>query len=154
EEAKERRHQMLDTLSAASDEMTDLILEEKEVPVDMIRKALRKGTLEGTFTPVHCGSSKNFHGVQHLLDLVVDCLPSPLERPSVDGIHPKTRVAGTRKPEASEPMSALAFKTVAEPTGDLVYIRVYSGELKPGDTYTNTTNGKKERIARFYRMMG
>src|SRR5215218_9079243 len=153
-EAKKRRAEMLDGVSAASDEMTELILEEKDVPVEMIRRALRKGTLDNTFTPVHCGSSKNFHGVQHLLDLVVDCLPSPLDRPPVDGLHPKTKEALQRKPDASEPMSALAFKTVAEVNGDLVYIRVYSGEMKPGESYTNTTNGRKERIARFYRMMG
>ncbi|HEX3314622.1 MAG TPA: elongation factor G [Gemmataceae bacterium] len=153
-EAKKRRAEMLDTVSAASDEVTNLILEEKEVPIDMIRAALRKGTLENTFTPVHCGSSKMFHGVQQLLDLVVDCLPSPAERPPVDGLHPKTKAHLTRKPEPSEPMSALAFKTVAESTGDLVYVRVYSGELKPGETYINSTTGKKERIARFYRMMG
>lgn len=154
EEAQTRREQMLDGVSAASDEITELILDGKEVPVELIRKALRKGTLEGTFTPVHCGSSKMFHGVQHLLDLVVDCLPSPMDRPPVDGLHPKTKDAVTRRPDPKEPMSALAFKTVAEVNGDLVYIRVYSGELKPGETYTNTTNGRKERIARFYRMMG
>lgn len=153
-EAKKRREEMLDTLSIACDEVTELILEGKEVPVDLIRKTLRKGTLEGKFTPVHCGSSKNFHGVQHLLDLVVDCLPSPLDRPPVDGVHPKTKEPETRKPDPKEPVSALAFKTVAEPTGDLVYIRVYSGELKPGATYMNTTNNKRERIARFFRMMG
>src|SRR5579883_59643 len=154
DEAKLRREQMLDGLSAASDEVTELILEGKDVPVDLIRKTLRKGTLDGVFTPVHCGSSKNFHGVQHLLDLVVDCLPSPLDRPPVEGTHPKSKEVVTRKPDAKEPMSALAFKTVAESTGDLVYIRVYSGEMKPGETYLNTTNGKKERVARFYRMMG
>jgi elongation factor G len=154
EEAKARRELMLDGVSAASDEITELILEGKDVPEDLIRKALRKGTLDNIFTPVHCGSSKNFHGVQHLLDLVVDCLPSPLDRPPVDGTHPKTKEPAKRKPDASEPMSALAFKTVAESTGDLVYIRVYSGEMKPGETYLNTTNGKKERVARFYRMMG
>lgn len=153
-EAKKRREEMLDGVSAASDEVTELILEGKDVPVEMIRRALRKGTLDNTFTPVHCGSSKNFHGVQHLLDLVVDCLPSPLDRPPVDGMHPKTKEALKRKPDASEPMSALAFKTVAEVNGDLVYIRVYSGEMKPGESYLNTTNGRKERIARFYRMMG
>jgi elongation factor G len=153
-EAQLRREQMLDGVSAASDEITELILEGKDVPAELIRKALRKGTLDNTFTPVHCGSSKMFHGVQHLLDLVVDCLPSPLDRPPVDGLHPKTKDALKRKPDSSEPMSALAFKTVAETNGDLVYIRVYSGEMKPGETYTNTTNGKKERIARFYRMMG
>jgi elongation factor G len=153
-EATKRREEMLDGVSAASDEITELILEGKDVPEEMIRTALRKGTLENIFTPVHCGSSKNFHGVQHLLDLVVDCLPSPLDRPPVDGINPKTKDAVQRKPEAGEPMSALAFKTVAETNGDLVYIRVYSGEMKPGEVYQNTTTGKKERIARFYRMMG
>jgi elongation factor G len=154
DEAAKRREQMLDGVSAASDEIMELVLDGKPVSEELIRKALRKGTLEGTFTPVHCGSSKMFHGVQQLLDLVVDCLPSPLDRPPVDGAHPKTKEPEVRKPEASEPMSALAFKTVAETNGDLVYIRVYSGELKPGETYTNTTTGKKERIARFYRMMG
>ncbi|MFO0848475.1 MAG: elongation factor G [Gemmataceae bacterium] len=153
-EAEKRREQMLDAVSAASDEIMEAVLEGKEVTEQQILKALRKGTLDGLFTPVHCGSSKNFHGVQQLLDLVVDCLPSPLDRPPVDGIQPKTKDVVQRKPEASEPMSALAFKTVAESTGDLVYIRVYSGEMKPGETYLNTTNGKRERIARFYRMMG
>jgi elongation factor G len=153
-EAAKRREQMLDAVSAASDEIMEKVLDGQDVPEGLILKALRKGTLDGTFTPVHCGSSKMFQGVQQLLDLVVDCLPSPLDRPPVDGINPKTKEVEQRKPEPSEPMSALAFKTVAEPTGDLVYIRVYSGELKPGENYTNTTNGKKERIARFYRMMG
>ncbi len=154
EEAAKRREQMLDGVSTASDEVMEAVLEGKEVTEKQILAALRKGTLENIFTPVHCGSSKMFHGVQQLLDLVVDCLPSPLDRPPVDGIHPKTKEAHKRKPEASEPLSALAFKTVAETNGDLVYIRVYSGELKPGESYLNTTTGKRERIARFYRMMG
>jgi elongation factor G len=154
DEATKRREQMLDGVSAASDEIMELVLDGKDVPEDLILKALRKGTLENTFTPVHCGSSKMFHGVQHLLDLVVDCLPSPLDRPPVAGTHPKTKEVSLRKPEASEPMAALAFKTVAETNGDLVYVRVYSGEMKPGETYLNTTTGKRERIARFYRMMG
>jgi elongation factor G len=153
-EATKRREQMLDGLSAASDEVTELILEGKEVPVDLIRKTLRHGTLENIFTPVHCGSSKMFHGVQHLLDLVVDCLPNPTQRPPIVATHPKTKETVIRKPEPTDPMSALAFKTVAETNGDLVYIRVYSGEMRPGEVYINTTNGKKERIARFYRMMG
>ena len=154
EEAQKRREQMLDAVSVASDEIMEAVLEGKPVSVEQIIKALRKGTLEGMFTPVHCGSSKMFHGVQQLLDLVVDCLPSPEDRPPVDGMHPKSKESMQRKPLASEPMSALAFKTVAETNGDLVYVRVYSGEMKPGETYINTTNGKKERIARFYRMMG
>jgi elongation factor G len=154
EEAQLRREQMLDGVSVASDEITEAVLEGKPVTEQQIRAALRKGTLEGLFTPVHCGSSKLFQGVQQLLDLVVDCMPSPLDRPPVEGTHPKTKEVSLRKPEASEPLAALAFKTVAETNGDLVYIRVYSGELKPGETYANTTTGKRERIARFYRMMG
>ncbi len=153
-EATARREQMLDGVSIASDEIMEAVLDGKPVSEQQILAALRKGTLDNQFTPVHCGSSKMFHGVQQLLDLVVDCLPSPLDRPPVDGVHPKSKEPLKRKPEASEPMSALAFKTVAETNGDLVYIRVYSGELRPGENYTNTTTGKKERIARFYRMMG
>ncbi|OWK44564.1 elongation factor G [Fimbriiglobus ruber] len=154
DEAVLRRGELLDAISVASDEVTELVLEGKPISEELIKAALRKGTLEGLFTPVHCGSSKMYQGVQQLLDLVVDCLPSPLDRPPVDGIHPKTKEVLTRKPDPKEPLSALAFKTVAESTGDLVYIRVYSGVLKPGENYTNTTNGKRERIARFYRMMG
>ncbi len=154
DEAAKRREQMLDGVSAASDEIMEAVLEGKPVSEQQILTALRKGTLDNLFTPVHCGSSKMFHGVQQLLDLVVDCLPSPLDRPPVEGTHPKTKEISLRRPDASEPMSALAFKTVAETNGDLVYIRVYSGELKPGENYTNTTTGKRERIARFYRMMG
>src|SRR5918912_1451323 len=120
----------------------------------MIRKVLRKGTLEGVFTPVHCGSAKMYQGVQQLLDIVVDCLPSPLDRAPVEGLHPKTKDVATLRPEPTEPVSALAFKTVAESTGDLVYIRVYSGELKPGETVLNTTVNRSERVARIYRMMG
>ena len=153
-EAQKRRSEMLDGVSLASDEIMELVLEGKDVPVIKIKHALRKGTLDNTFTPVHCGSSKMFHGVQQLLDLVVNCLPSPIERPPVEATSTKTGEVSYRKPQADEPMSALAFKTVAETNGDLVYIRVYSGELKPGETYINTTTGKKERIARFYRMMG
>ncbi len=154
EEATKRRAEMLDGASIASDEIMEAVLEEREVTVPQILAALRKGTLDNLFTPVHCGSSKMFHGVQQLLDLVVDCLPSPLDRPPVHGTHPKTKEEFLRRPDADEPMSALAFKTVAEVNGDLVYIRVYSGTMKPGETYMNTTTGKKERIARFMRMMG
>ena len=153
-DADKRRAELLDVISLASDEVMELVLEGKEVSEEQLNAALRHGTLESIFTPVHCGSSKMYEGVQQLLDLVVDCLPSPLDRPPVEGIHPKTKEVFLRKPDPSEPMSALAFKTVAESNGDLVYIRVYSGEMLPGEPYTNTTNGKKERMSRFYRMMG
>jgi elongation factor G len=155
-QAKEYHAHLLEAASHASDEIVELILEEKPVSKELLKAALRKGTLEGKLTPVICGSSKNFHGVQLLLDSVVDYLPSPNDRPPVSGLVPKdkekTRVE--RKPDPKEPLSALAFKTVTEPTGDLVYVRVYSGEMHPKDEVHNTTSGRSERIARIFRMMG
>jgi elongation factor G len=153
-EAAKYREQLLDVASHADDEMIELILEGKDVPEEVLIRALRAGTLDGKFTPIFCGSSKNFHGVQLLLDAVVDLLPSPMDRPPVEGIVPKTKEKAQRKPETKEPFAGLAFKTVAESTGDLVYVRVYSGELTPGGTYLNTTIGRNERVGRIYRMMG
>ena len=154
DEAAMYREQLLETASLADDELAEMILEGKGVSKEKLLSALRKGTIENKFSPIYCGSSKNFHGVQVLLDAVVNFLPSPLDRPPVDGINPKTKEKVARKPDPKEPFSGLAFKTVTEPTGDLVYVRVYSGTLKQGDTVLNTTYGKSERIARLYRMMG
>ncbi len=153
-QAEEYHHLLLETASHCDDHLLELILEGKPVPTDLVRTALRKGTLEGKLTPVFCGSSKNFHGVQLLLDAVVEYLPSPSDRPPVEGTVPKTKEKALRRPDPKEPFSCLAFKTVTEPTGDLVYLRIYSGELHPKDEVFNTTSGKSERIARIFRMMG
>src|SRR5262245_28969949 len=152
--AEKYRELLIDEAAHVSDEITMLHLEEKEIPEKLLIDALRKGTLENRFSPVHCGTSKMFHGVRELLDMVVDFLPSPVDRPPVEGIIPKKKEKAKRKPDLKEPFSGLAFKTVAESTGDLVYTRVYSGVLKQGGMYLNTTAGKTERIARIYRMMG
>jgi elongation factor G len=154
EQAEEYHHKLLDVASLADDEMTELLLEGKPVSEDMLRRALRTGTLQGKFTPILCGSSKNYHGVHLLLDSVVDYLPSPLDRPPVSGIVPKSKERAERKPDATEPFSCLAFKTITEPTGDLVFLRIYSGQLRPKDDVLNTTVNRGERIARIYRMMG
>jgi elongation factor G len=154
--AAEYHHELLEAASHADDHLVELILEEKPVPKEMLQAALRKGTIEGTLTPILCGSSKMFHGVQLLLDAVVDYLPSPAERPPVSGFAPKDKERNRveRKADPKAPLSSLAFKTVTEPTGDLVYTRIYSGELHPKDEVLNTTNGRSERIARIFRMMG
>lgn len=152
--AEKYRELLIDEAAHVCDEITMLHLEEKEIPEKLLIDALRKGTLENRFSPVHCGTSKMFHGVRELLDMVVDFLPSPVDRPPVEGIIPKKKEKAERRPDLKEPFSGLAFKTVAESTGDLVYTRVYSGQLKQGETYLNTTAGKTERIARIYRMMG
>jgi elongation factor G len=153
-QAEQYRQQLCEAASHTDDRVVELILEEKPVPKELLKEALRKGTLTGQLTPILCGSSKNFHGVQLLLDSVVDYLPSPADRPPVHGQVPKTKERAERRPDAGEPLSALAFKTVTEPTGDLVYLRIYSGELHPKDEVVNTTTGKSERVARVFRMMG
>ncbi len=152
--ADEYRHHLLEAASHADDHLVELILEGKDVPEEVLLKAIRAGTLSGKLTPVYCGSSKNFHGVQLLLDAVVDFLPSPAERGAVQGLVPKTKEKGERKPDPKEPFSGLAFKTISEPTGDLVFVRIYSGELHPKDEVLNTANGRTERVARIFRMMG
>jgi len=152
--ANEYRHHLLEAASHADDHLVELILDGKEVSEELLIKAIRAGTLGNKLTPVYCGSSKNFHGVQLLLDAVVDFLPSPLDRPPVQGIVPKTKEKGERRPDATEPFSCLAFKTITEPTGDLVFLRIYSGELHPKDEVLNTYNKREERVARIFRMMG
>ena len=155
-QAEEYHGHLLEAASHADDHLLELLLEGKPVSEEVLRKALRAGTIAGKLTPVLCGSSKTFHGVQLLLDGVVDYLPSPLERPPVEGIVPKSKEKERvqRKPEATEPFACLAFKTVTEPTGDLVFLRIYSGELHPKDDVLNTTAGRSERVARIFRMMG
>src|SRR5262249_12634001 len=152
DQAKKSREELLEVASHACDELLELLLESKPVSDEIIRRALRMGTLKGRFTPVLCGSAKEFHGVRILLDAGRDSLPSPLDRPPVEGIVPRTKDPIIRKPEASEPFSALSFKTVSEKHGDLVFLRIYSGELHPGDTVTNSVVKKSERISHAYRL--
>jgi elongation factor G len=154
EEAALWREHLLEAASHADDELLEYVLEGKDVPEPMIRRALRAGTLSGKLTPVHCGSSKEYHGVRLLLDAVRDYLPSPLDRPPVEGVVPKTKERAERKPLPSDPFAALAFKTVSEKHGDLVFLRIYSGELRPGDTIQNTVTKRSERISHIYRLMG
>src|SRR6516165_7953269 len=152
--AEEYRQHLLEAASHADDELLEKVLEGQEVPEELLRKALRVGTISGKLTPILCGSSKNFHGVQLLLDSVVDYLPSPAERPPVQGVAPKSKERVERKPDPAEPFACLAFKTVGETTGDLVFLRIYSGELRPKDEVVNTTVNRTERVARIFRMMG
>jgi elongation factor G len=152
--AQDYRHRLLEAASHGDDELLELVLEGKEVPIELLRKALRAGTLSGKLTPILCGSSKNFQGVQLLMDSVVEYLPSPADRPAVKGVVPKSKEVTERLPDPKAPFSGLAFKTITEPTGDLIFVRIYSGELRPKDDVMNTTMKKSERVARIYRMMG
>ena len=120
---------------------------------DEIKRAIRAGTLSMKLTPVFCGSAFKNKGVQPLLDAVVDFLPSPIDLPPVVGVNPETGGELTRKADASEPFSALAFKIMSDPfAGQLTYFRVYSGKLSTGSYVYNVTQGKKERVGRLLKM--
>ena len=115
--------------------------------------AIRKGTISMQIVPACCGSSFKNKGVQFLLDAVMRYLPSPLDKGSVSGTHPRTGEEITRKPSADEPFCALVFKIATDPfVGRLAFLRAYSGRLDAGSYVFNTRTGKKERVARLYQM--
>ncbi len=152
--AHEYHHLLIDAIAEHDDELMETYLgDEESVTPDMIRRALRIGTLADAFTPVLCGSAFKNKGVQPLLDAVIDYLPSPLDVPSIQGIDPKSEAEETRDASLEAPFSALAFKVMSDPfVGKLTYFRVYSGKLKAGDRVLNTTTGKTERIGRILQM--
>ena len=154
EQAAEYHHQLIDAISHFDDEVLEAYLEdESSVAPEMIRRAVRAGTLSDEITPVLLGSAFKNKGVQPLLDAVIDYLPSPLDVPPVTGIDPKTDAEAERKASEDEPFSALAFKVMSDPyVGKLTYFRVYSGRLKAGDRVLNATSGKTERIGRILQM--
>jgi len=154
EQAQEYHHQMIDTISHFDDEVLAAYIEdESSVTAEMIRRAVRAGTLADEITPVLLGSAFKNKGVQLLLDAVIDYLPSPLDVPSVHGIDPKDGSNEERPADPKAPFSALAFKVMSDPyVGKLTYFRVYSGTLKAGDRVLNTTTGRTERISRILQM--
>jgi elongation factor G len=154
EQAHEYHHQLIDAVADHDDELMETYLDDEErVTPDMLRRALRKATLDISVTPVLCGSAFKNKGVQPLLDGVIDYLPSPLDVPPIHGIDPRTENELSRRPELDEPFAALAFKVMSDPfVGKLTYIRVYSGQVKQGNRLMNTTTGKTERVGRILRM--
>jgi elongation factor G len=154
EQAEEYHHNLIDAIAEFDDELTETYLEdEKSVTPEMIRRALRAGTLANAITPVLLGSAFKNKGVQPLLDAVVEYLPSPLEVPPVQGFDPKSETEALREPSLEAPFSALVFKVMSDPfVGKLTYFRVYSGQVKAGERVLNTTSGKTERISRILQM--
>ena len=151
-EAKEYREQMLDAVSVVSDELTEAILEEREIPSDLILTALRKATLERKVTPVFMGSAYRNKGIQPLLDGVTRLLPCPsdVENDALDMDNNEAVVALTTDPE--KPVVAFAFKLEDGQYGQLTYIRVYQGIISKGSTIVNVRNGRKVKVGRVARM--
>ena len=145
--AEEYRIKLVEAVAETDDSLTEKYLEGEEFTEDEIRVALRKGTIGGTIVPMLCGSAFKNKGVQLLLDSVIDYLPSPLDKPPIQGLLPNGDPV-LRHPSDEEPLSALAFKIMADPYGRLTFVRVYSGILKKGSYVLNSAKGKKERVSR------
>ncbi|MBR3863769.1 MAG: elongation factor G [Clostridia bacterium] len=151
EDAELYRSQLLDVAAEQDDEVMMKYLDGEELTVDEIKSSIRKATLAMKVTPVLCGSSYRNKGVQHLLDAIVDYLPSPLDVANVVGVNRKGDEE-IRKTSDNEPFAGLAFKIVADPYGKLAFFRCYSGKLVSGSYVYNSTKGKKERVGRLVRM--
>ncbi|MGL5065846.1 MAG: elongation factor G, partial [Microcoleus sp.] len=145
--ATEYRTKLIESVAETDDALTEKYLEGEELTEAEIRAALRQGTIAGTIVPMLCGSAFKNKGVQLLLDAVIEYLPSPLEVPPIQGILPNGDTA-ERFADDTAPLSALAFKIMADPYGRLTFVRVYSGILKKGTYVLNSTKDKKERISR------
>lgn len=153
DDAQSWRDVMLEALYPFSNEMMELAFEEKPIPTELIRKTLRAACVEMKIQPVLCGSALHGMGVQPLLDAVGHYLPSPLDRPAVVGVDPKKRDKQlARKPSPQEPFCALVFKILPAKTGDLYWIRVYSGVLDSNSRVYNPNRDKKENIAQLWQI--
>ncbi|XOF35223.1 MAG: elongation factor G [Candidatus Electrothrix sp. YB6] len=150
--AEEKREELLDAVSMFSDELMEAMLEEEDIPEELVRAAIRKGTLALELAPVMIGSAYKNKGVQPLLDAVEQYLPSPtdVENTALDLDKDEEKVTVSNNP--NDPLVALAFKLEDGRYGQLTYVRTYQGILKKGDTIINTRTGKKVKVGRLVRM--
>ncbi len=150
--ANEKRTELIEAIAEFDDDLMNKYLEGEEIPVDMIKKAIRKGTLSVEFFPVMCGTALGNKGVKLLLDAIIDYMPAPTDIEAIKG----TDMNGNeieRHPSDNEPFSALAFKVMTDPfVGKLTFFRVYSGHLSSGSYVLNASKDKKERVGRILQM--
>ncbi len=153
EKAEEYREMMLDAIASEDDDVAALYLEGEEVPIEELKRAIRKATIANKIVPVTCGTSYKNKGVQKLLDAIVDYMPSPIDVPHIKGVNPETGDEVERPSSDDEPFAALAFKIATDPfVGKLCFFRVYSGVLQAGSTVYNACKDKNERIGRIVQM--
>ena len=153
DQANEYHEKLMDAVSTFDDDIAMMYLEGEEVPIDMIKAAIRKATIANEMVPVVCGTSYKNKGVQQVLDAVVDYMPSPLDKKGIKGVNPDTEEEDFRPASDEAPFSALAFKIATDPyVGKLCFFRVYSGTLEKGSTVLNCTKGSKERLGRILQM--
>ncbi len=153
QKAEEFKKKLVELAVEQDDEIMEHYLDGKEPNIEELKKCIRKGTINGAFVPVLCGTAFKNKGVQPMLDAVIDYLPSPLDLPPVKGVELSGSKELTRASSDSEPFSALAFKIMTDPfVGTLAFARVYSGVIDSGSTVENTVKGKKERVGRMLQM--
>jgi len=154
DEAREYRSKLLEAVAEFDDNLLEKYFDDENSLTEReILDALREATISGKVVPMMCGSAFKNKGVQTMLDMVMEILPSPLDVEAIEGINPKTGGEEKRKPDANEPFSALAFKIATDPyVGRLCFTRAYSGTLNSGTYVMNTRSGSKERISRIYQM--
>ncbi|MEM7045550.1 MAG: elongation factor G [Pseudomonadota bacterium] len=153
DQAETYRSQLIEAAVELDDDALEAYFGGEEPSEETLKACIRKGTLDGTFVPVLCGSAFKNKGVQPLLDAVVDFLPSPTEVPPTQGVKPGTDEPMERQSSDDQPFSALAFKIMTDPfVGTLSFIRIYSGVLESGSYVMNTVKGQRERIGRILEM--
>ena len=153
DKAQKMHDEMVEKIVETDDALLERYFEGEEISIDELKKAIRKGTIAKTFTPVLCGSSYKNKGVQMLLDAMVEYLPSPLDIPPIKGINPDTGEEEERPADENAPFAGLAFKIMTDPyVGGLTFFRVYSGKLTAGSYVYNSNTGKQERVGRLIRM--
>ncbi len=153
DKVEEYRSTLIEIAVDADEEVMEQYLEGNEPDEETLHRIIRKGTIEGLFVPVLCGSAFKNKGVQTLLDSVVRYMPSPLDIGNVKGVDAKTEEPDSRPPESDAPLSSLAFKIMNDPyVGSLTFTRIYSGTMEAGSYVMNTVKGKKERIGRMLLM--
>ncbi len=154
EEVAEWREKMLEAVSEFDDKIMEKFFEAPETITEReVLDALRKACVANKIVPMVCGSSFKNKGVQTMLDLVMELMPSPLDKEVTKGTNPDTEAEVTRKPDAKDPFTALAFKIATDPfVGRLCFVRAYSGRLDAGSYVLNTRSGNKERISRIFQM--
>ena len=154
EKAVAYRAQLVEAAVEMDDQAMNDYLEGKEISVETLKKCIRAAVKAGTFFPILCGSAFKNKGVQPMLDAVVEYLPSPLDRETINGVSYKDpEQADSRKPDAAQPFAGLAFKIMNDPyVGTLTFVRIYSGKLNSGDKVINSTRDKEERVGRMLLM--
>ncbi|HPT65757.1 MAG TPA: elongation factor G [Candidatus Woesebacteria bacterium] len=153
EKALKARALMVEKIAGEDEVLMEKFLNDQEISIPELKATLRKATIARKLFPIYCGAAWRNKGIHPILDGIVDYLPSPLDLPPVEGYDPETNDVITRKPEKTEPLSALLFKVQSDPhVGTLSYVRVYSGTLKSGSEVYNTTKQKSERIGRLLLM--